>query len=256
MPSKLTLKAVTRNKVNNLWLETDLAPEWRAAYRLVVQNGVLVIGEVRVLPRHGSDGHEWTAAEKKKGLLAVAPVGGVRATMLRRVRIPAAGEYLRQMGQEIKRWRRFRERIAEFDAIGGILDIIDGSTVIDPSPVDTAVHQPDTEPTRPRRGRKGKGEAFYARVARTYVAEVKKGKTRGILAMIVRQHRLGNIGQARAAVYRAREMGLLGGRKPGRAYGVLTAKAKAILTRRGTPKRKPGAKVRPSRRPQRSKAEG
>ena len=82
-----------------------------------------------------------------------------------------------------------------------------------------------------------------------------KGRTRGMLAVIEKRHRLGNIGQARAAVYRAREMGLLGGRKPGRAHGVLTAKAKAVLASRPA-KRKRGTKVRPSRRPQRGKAEG
>ena len=61
-----------------------------------------------------------------------------------------------------------------------------------------------------RRGRKGKGEHFYAQVSQTYVAEAEKGTRRGILEAIRKRHRLANIDQARAAVYRARQMGLLG----------------------------------------------
>ena len=255
MSKRPELKAVSHKGVDNrwiydLWIKMDLAPEWRVAYRLVLQDGVLVIGEVRVLPRKGSNGHTWTAAENK-GLLAVAPSGGVRSTLLRRVSIPAAGQYAQDLETQVTKWRRSRKKLEWLEGIGGIVDILDGEQVIHPPPPTVAkVHQPVTEPARPRRGRKGKGEAFYARVARTYVAEAEKGRTRGILAVIVKRHGLGNIGQARAAVYRAREMGLLGGRQPGKVSGFLTRKAKAVLAGRAPSERELGANSRPSRRKQ------
>ena len=135
------------------------------------------------------------------------------------------------------------------------MTLIDGEQELHPPPVDAVVHQSNTDPQGPRRGRKGKGEAFYARVARTYVTEIDEGRIVGMLEQIRKRHRLANINQARTAVYRAREMGLLGARQAGKISGLLTNKAKAVLASL-PPKRKPGTKVRPSRRPQRSKAEG
>ena len=148
-----------------------------------------------------------------------------------------------------------KEIVADMQ-IAGLTGYKNGTLTLPPVPVVELFFQPTpAKPTRSRRGRKGKGEHFYAQVARTYVKEVGKGKTRGILEVIRKQHRLARIDDARAAVYRARQMGLLGGRQPGKVSGFLTDKAKAVLAA-GPPKKKLGAKVRSSRRPQRSKAEG
>ena len=127
--------------------------------------------------------------------------------------------------------------VAELQA-RGLADSPDGDVTLPPLDVVAVFHQPDTrQPTGSRRGRKGKGEHFYAQVSQTYVAEAEKGTRRGILEAIRKRHRLANIDQARAAVYRARQMGLLGGRQAGKVSGVLSEKAKAVLATR-PPKKK------------------
>ena len=222
------LRAVTRDGVDYLWVDTDLDSEWRATYRLVYQNGALVIGEVRVLPRQGSEGHVWTTADKA-GLRAVAPRGGVRATLLRQVSIPAVGQYARQLGAILKRGLSDdTKEVVEALHVLGQADVPDGEIIVPSLPVVAIFHQPEVQKPGSRRGRKGKGELFYARVARTYVAEARKARPRPLEA-IRKLHRLDNVNQARTAVYRAREKGLLGGRQPGKVSGFLTPKAKAVL---------------------------
>ena len=183
-----------------------------------------MIGEVRVLPRHGSDGAQWTAADKA-GPSATAPTGGVRATLLRRVPIPATGQFASRVLRLLKTVvasRRLRSYVGLNDVMGSL---------------DLKQQGGKGQPSRSRRGRKGRGEEFYARIAQTYVEEAETRKPQRPLEAIKKQHRLATINHARAAVYRAREMGYLGGRQPGKVSGFLTAKAEAVLARRGTPKR-------------------
>ena len=52
-----SIQIMTVDGVKQLWVQVDdLDPQWRAVYRLVFQDGVPVIGEVRVLPQPGSQG--------------------------------------------------------------------------------------------------------------------------------------------------------------------------------------------------------
>ena len=235
MPQRLRFRKVEKEGIVNLWADVKLDRQWQVFYRLVVQGGVPVIGEVRVLPRHGSDGGIWTDAEEKFGLRAAAPAGGVRSTLLRRVGVPAVGRAARQFATILK------DAVRASEEQHGTHD---GETIIvAPAPVPS---QPEGQQrSGSRRGRKGKGDAFYARIAQTYVAECEKDKHRGLLEVVQKQHYpLGTVDQARVAVYRAREMGFIGGdRVPGRAGGFLTDKAKAILERR----RKASARKRAKR---------
>ena len=235
MTQRLRFRKVEKRGTLNLWADVKLDRQWQVSYRLVVQGGVLVIGEVRVLPRHGSDREIWTDAEEKSGLHAAAPAGGVRSTLLRRVGIPAVGRAARQFATILKdAVRAFAEQHGAHD----------GETVIvSPTPVPSQAdgQQRSGSP----RGRKGKGAVFYARIAQTYIAECGKDKHRGVLKVVQKQHGLGSVDQARVAVYRAREMGFIGGqRMPGKAGGSLTDKAKATLASSATAKREKKAKKR------------
>ena len=60
---------------------------------------------------------------------------------------------------------------------------------------------------------------------------------RGLLEVIRKRHRLATVEHVRAAVYRAREMGYLGGRRQGVVRGFLTDKAKEVLVCSATRKR-------------------
>ncbi|MCH7747547.1 MAG: hypothetical protein IH939_05575 [Acidobacteria bacterium] len=152
---------------------------------------------------------------------------------MRRVPIPAIGQYARKVTDGLALMpRAVRNHISK--EIG--MDVGDGSWV------DTVtmskdltqrlklLQSGDVQPSPSRRGRKGRGDAFYARIAQTYATEAEKGTRRGMLEIIRKQHRLATINHARAAVYRAREMKFLEGRQLGVVSGALTDKARAILT--------------------------
>ena len=217
-----SLQIMTVDGVTQLWVQVDdIDPQWRAAYRLVLQDGVPVIGEVRVLPQQGSRGPYWTAGDKK-GPIATVPRGGVRAKLLRSLTIPAVGQFgqrmVARMPGKLLEYLREGKQGQSLARLAGLA-------------------APDgTGEERSLRGRKGRGDPFYARVAQTYAAEIGKGTRRGILEVVRKQHRLSTVSHARAAVHRARALKFLGGGQQGRASGVLTDKAKAVLKRSGTPK--------------------
>ena len=248
MIQRLRFRKVESKGTVNLWADVKLDRQWQVSYRLVVQGGVPVIGEVRVLPRHGSKSETWTDAEEKFGLLAAAPAGGVRSTLLRRVGVPAVGRAARQFATILK------DAVRASEEQHGARD---GETIIvSPTPVPS---QPEGQQrSGSRRGRKGKGEAFYARIAETYIAEVEKNKHRGLAEVVQKQHGLSTVEHARVAIFRAREKGFIGGtRVTGKAQGFLTDKAKAVLRRSGTPKkattRKRAAKKKGRAKPRRGR---
>ena len=217
MSGKPSFHAGSLDGVPQLWVEVSLDPQWRATYRLVIQEGVPVIAEVRVFPRErGVMGLHWATGDKA-GPRATAPPGGVRSTLLRRVPIPAIGQFA---GRAIKVLAAVRGLPTSLGSeVGEIADLLE------------LKHEGGkAQPSRSRRGRKGKGDEFYALVAQTYVTETEKRKPRPLEA-IRKRHRLATVNQARTAVYRAREMGYLGGRQPGRVSGFLTDKAKTVLQR-------------------------
>ena len=75
---------VERVDAYNIWAMIDIDRRWRAGYRLVLQDGRPVVGEVRVFPRERiGDPTRWEA--DKVGLAANVPNGGVRAATLKRV---------------------------------------------------------------------------------------------------------------------------------------------------------------------------
>ena len=76
----------------HVWMEVPIDRDWRAASRLVVKNGDLVVGEVRVFPRETRRGRapgRWSA--DVLGTRAPVPGAGLTARLLHRVRL---GEHL------------------------------------------------------------------------------------------------------------------------------------------------------------------
>ncbi len=73
--------------VDETWREQSLDAKWTVAYRLSVQRGALVVGEVRVFPTE-NDEHRpagtWSAGLRSSAKL---PLGGLRAKVLRKFRL-------------------------------------------------------------------------------------------------------------------------------------------------------------------------
>jgi hypothetical protein len=95
--------------VDFVWLEAPITDDWTGAYRLLIQDGMPVIGEVRIFPTENTKGRqpgEWSIA--KLGNLAIVPKGGLTISLLRevklgivRTKIAAALELFRQRVPEL-----------------------------------------------------------------------------------------------------------------------------------------------------------
>jgi hypothetical protein len=77
--------------VGELWIETSVDQNWTSAFRVVMQSGAPVIGEVRIFPTEGHVRRPpggWSA--QLLGSDAAAPLGGVKVRTLRRVSLQRA----------------------------------------------------------------------------------------------------------------------------------------------------------------------
>jgi hypothetical protein len=192
-------------KALECWVETPVGDEWVAASRVISQDGQLAIAELRIFPAEkqrrmrADDPGTWSA--ERLGGAAKAPPGGLRASVLPRV--PLTTHY------------RFAQEFAtELDA----MDLIAGLRT--PERV-------KPKESRPRRGRKGRPDLFYAEIAQAYVRAVEAGSRSPVLD-VARRRRLPPP-RMRDAVFEARERGLLARQAPGRGVGYLTQKAVALL---------------------------
>ena len=203
--------------VEEVWLPLDLGDHWRACYRLAVQGGAVVVGEVRVFPRETGASErlllssgQWSA--EMFGSSATVPPGGITARLLRQVRV---GEHHR------------------------VADKIVRQVAGDPHPLaqDAAARHGLTTlgPTGARRGRPRKPDFFYAQVADRYEAALKRGSRRPAEDVADAMGVSG--GQVRQWLYAARDRGLLT-RAPryervgqqGVKGGSLTPRARALLS--------------------------
>lgn len=203
----------------DFWLELVLPEqykEWRAASRLAVQDGQLVVAELRVFPAEEAYPTPGVWSAEVLGVAAPVPLGGLPGRLLRRVRL----------GQPAKHTERFL-RMSKSKPLGQFFRELDLRAPAERS-----------EPSRPQRPRRGRPDLFYARLAAAYVKAVQRGEQRPI-RWLATQRRT-EPATIRDMVHEARERGLLTPATQGKSGGALTPRALAMLGRRpnARPRRK------------------
>jgi hypothetical protein len=205
------LRTLRREKNSELvwteqrWLEVDVGSAWTAAARLAVQNGRVVISELRVFPRDrpGSVPGLWSG--EILGPMATVPAGGLTSTLLRKVPIPGYASFA-------------AARIAHWRQAGGL-------------PAESAdLALPGVAPfgrKESTRRRAGKPDRFYAEVAAEYVRLLTK-RSRRPVADLAKRRGL-KPAQARDAIRTARERQLLSWGHWGKPDGYLTQRAEQLL---------------------------
>ncbi len=191
----------------DLWIVKPLSADWLVGYRVVVQDGHVVVGEMRIYPNeHQGHGGAWSG--ELLGVKARVPAGGLSATTIRAATL---GQDVARMLPEIL--TRIR---SQFPTLWGALQ--------------ARGVQHDSMPTQPRQrlgGRAGRAIAFYARVAALY-ADALAGASNHPVRAVVRATGL-SASQARNAVAKARRLGFLSPTTRGASAGVLTAAGRAAL---------------------------
>jgi hypothetical protein len=186
----------------SVWVEAPLGEAWTVAYRLVVQRGVPVVGEMRIFPHDEYPGRhpgEWRGVFLQAA--TAAPEGGLTARLLRQVRV---GEHMKVMGQILEKLR-------------GELSHL-GLTMPPPRRTPRPVKIQD---------RKHRQDGLYARLAEAYVAAFNAG-SRTPSADVARRWKL-SAAKVRDLLFKARRRRLLTAAPNGKSGGELTEKAYAIL---------------------------
>jgi hypothetical protein len=202
-----------RGAPSELWAQGSIDDEWDVAFRLVEQDGLLVVGEVRVFP-HEERKRGWRPGEWGAGPFgdqSKVPEGGLAPAQLKKVRFGPMTERLAQhMRATNKKWG-----VAAFagpDSLWGRSGVNQGAI-----------------------GGK-RDDLWYARLAAAY-CEYAALRSRGAVQRLVKDFGLDvknfRFGEraVREALRRAEDRGLLEGRTSGRAGGRLTDKAHAVLER-------------------------
>lgn len=90
-----------------MWAEELIDAQWRAAYRLSIHRGAIVVAEVRLFPAeahaHRPRG-SWSA--DALGPSASVPRGGVSATLLRKVRPLRSLRQAATLARQLEQWQR------------------------------------------------------------------------------------------------------------------------------------------------------
>jgi hypothetical protein len=167
-----------------------------------------VIAELRVFPRGNKRPGPGRWAAERDGSDAPVPAGGVTASLLRRLRPDTD---LREHFGDIVA-KHSKELTEDLNTAG-----LETGAAID----------------GPRRGPKGHGDLFYARVARDYARLCDRGEANPTARLAgMRKYHGYTPENLRDYVHRARTRGLLeGALANGKPGGVLSEKAKAILAR-------------------------
>lgn len=210
--SKRSAKAVSprlrqaKRRVRETWVESELGDGWRAAFRMLIQDGLPVVGEIRVYPAEpDADPGRWSA--EIVGDRADVPAGGVTGRLLRRIHVDAA-----------------RDTFGEMQAAGFLLGI-DATT---PPDFERIRHHATHNP-----GRRGHPDTFYAAAAAAYLTHIHAGATTPTEALAAE---LGlPAWRVRDIVKAARIRGLLTQPPRGRAGGELTPAGQTALTAWNTP---------------------
>jgi hypothetical protein len=188
------LRQTKRDPDPGTWVESDVGDGWRAAFRMLIQDGLPVVGEVRVYPAEDDAlPGRWSAT--------TAPTGGVTTRLLRRVHIDAA-----------------RERFDEMRSSGFLLGPHPAAPDLDRIRYH-ATHNP---------GRGGHPDGFYAAAAAAYVTHLHTGATKPTEALAAELDL--PPWRVRDLVRAARTRGLFTQPPRGRAGGELTPAGHAALT--------------------------
>lgn len=185
----------------DLWVRRVVADRWVAALRIVVSGGRLRVGEVRLYPHEPGTGgtiRDWWSADLF-GCHAETPRQGLTKRILRQVPLHDWAAYARAVVAS----HRTAAWVREF----GLATLI---------PRETAR----------RRGRPTLPAAWYAEVARAYVAAVARGESP--IQALARRFRV-PLARVRGWVFRARRYGLLTPASQGAGGGALTPRARAVL---------------------------
>ena len=201
--------------VDNGWLELPLTESWTCAMRLAVQEGAVVIAEIRVFPAEAWDARPvgaWSGCWL--GVGAAVPPGGVTARLLRAVSVSQGHRAATRFLQSLR--RRFVDEVADLTGppvnrwwLGG--GIRTG------------------QPSAQRRRRPAPSAVFLAEVARRYDAAIRK-RSRRPIEEVAAQLNITSKKDASRYVSLARDRGLLTpARKQGKAGGSITARALRLL---------------------------
>ena len=204
--SKSYLQAARITLQHRAWVEIPLGNgEWTTAARLLPQNGVPVIAELRIFPhvpsaRQGPG--QW--GEEFAGLRAKVPPGGISTRLLRGLRLSLTGSA----------WKQFREAMQK---LAGKDDWVEKSHGL-------SVAAPEAK----RAYRRGRPDSFYALVAKRYCKVIESGKRNPVQKIA---HSIGESeSKVRDMILQARKRGLLTRPpKQGRIGGLLTPKGQALL---------------------------
>jgi hypothetical protein len=191
------LKTARELDVREAWLECSLDFDWVCAYRLITQDGVPVVAELRIFPNESGRQQQGEWSARWLGHRAVAPMGGITSRLLREVKV---GKHLRSADMAFDNFKR------EAPALARAM-----------FPASRAR----------RRGLKGLPDAFYASVARDYVAACTAG-SRSPAADVARRRNFSKE-RIRRILYIARDRGLLDRTLPRRSGGSLTDRAQSAL---------------------------
>lgn len=193
------------------WLELEIDDEWIAAYRIVPQEGGVVVAELRVFPLdRGSDRKPSTPglwSGEVLGIAASAPKGGLSARTLRRVKLNLHKKHAQEALNEIRK--------------------IVGDDFLQAFGLPAMSAATKKRSKSERRGRRPLDESVLAEIAQRYVEATAAG-SRSPVKHVAAQ--LGfTIGKVRSALHKARARGILSKTKWGTAGGRLTRKGKKLL---------------------------
>jgi len=195
---------INKEGTKSLWLRMQVDKEWTAAYRVLIEDGWPVIGEVRIFPTEPSGVEEWSAG--KLGLRAKAPAGGITASVIRGVRL---GVVRGEVSRILEYVRAHHPSLLEATEVS---------------------LRPKEVREKKAAGRPPLSDIQYARLAAYYVGRCERDSHSPIVDTA--QHFKIPTEKARAQLHQARVRGLLTHPTQGAARGVLTEKAKEALKSR------------------------
>jgi hypothetical protein len=187
---------------DGVWVEEKLPGGWLARGRMVARHGRVVVAELRITP-----------------LVDPIPSGGVTRDVVRSVPLGSMAPHVLALAS-----------FHQGSGIGG-LDEHFASTVGALLPSLTRIVPPRP---RPRRAA-GRGDRFYAELARDYLAALERGSSRPVTELAAARKE--SVSRVRDMVHTARELSLLSPGEPGRRGGRLLPRAHALLKDR--PQRRP-----------------
>ncbi len=199
----------------DVWVERELPGPWRAAFRIFLQEGRAVVGEVRVIPREsrarpGQWSPEWSAWEHS--LRARVPSGGLTTSTLRHALVPEAVQVVTAQLRSPAFLRKLRDFFGD--------DVLHALGLL------------DVREARAHRG--GRPPDFSdqesAQWADRYVRLVEAGERHPIAALATMELPATRV---REIIRGLRDRGFLTAGTRGRAGGQLTAKSRALLRERG-----------------------